>query len=195
MLPIAAIVLLVGGVPPEFVQIPPVQPPRVIQRPLRADFYPGIYMGKIASVTKNSITIKLCGAPKIICSETLPDGTIAESTYVQDNTREPVELAFSPALSKGERDSSPNYGTDHGVADLRVGDLVYLDYYRSLAGMDTCKAIGIQRRPGGKVPPAHHDLSGQNKFRGRWDDKCNAEQFMEEVGMPMVGKLGLWSLR
>jgi len=172
----------------------PEPPPVIVEVPLSKGFYPSAYQGQIVSVTATSIAIKPCGDIRFIQVGKRPNGIVHKATYVQDNTREPIEFALSQELRKGIESSRASIDTAHKVADLRVGDIVYL-YNDRATGVDTCTAIGIRRRPGGKVPPSQDDLNKTYHYPSRWDDKCNAEQFIEEVGMPAVNNLGLWFLR
>jgi hypothetical protein len=75
----------------------------------------------------------------------------------------------------------------HRVSDLRIGDLVRLECMR--AQPNACYAIGIYRRPGGKVPPAARDLTFPKEHR--WDVRMNAQQAAEERAVALLRQVGL----
>jgi hypothetical protein len=150
------------------------------------------YYGRVVSVTGEAVTIKPEGVLKFEYKQALADGAVKRWERVQDNTEPPRTFVFSdsalsingtlPAtkLAKGPISVNCPVG-EHKISDLRPGDVVWIGCQR-FRGIDLCTDIRIQRRPGGKVPPAIGDDKASPK--NRIDNGANAAQFGEETLAP-----------
>jgi hypothetical protein len=73
-------------------------------------------------------------------------------------------------------------------SDVKVGDRVTIRFERAGDALQ-CTAIQIERRPGGRVPPAQ--LKVPDPFHQnlpQWHEQCNAHQDLEEKGTPLPEK-------
>jgi hypothetical protein len=186
---ISALILAGISVQPPSVpdQVQPAAPLRIIERPARPDFEPGLYTGRIVALTDKTVTIRFAGCVKIIEVWPQRDGTVIHNVYVQDNAKPPREFPFSAHLLRDFWGGPPPEDMAHRVSDLRIGDLVRLECMR--AQPNACYAIGIYRRPGGKVPPAARDLTFPKEHR--WDVRMNAQQAAEERAVALLRQVGL----
>jgi hypothetical protein len=105
---------------------------------------------------------------------------------VQYQDELPVEYPFTQQLLTDKR-GLPAPGLGHKVSDLAVGDIVEVDTLKD-RGVVYCCAVGIHRRPGGKVPPAI-EFSGLPE-RLRWHVRMNAEQAREEKAFEVMERIG-----
>jgi hypothetical protein len=79
-------------------------------------------------------------------------------------------------LTKGEYVKTALPANTYRVTDVRVGDWVSIEYERR-NGVDVCKALCIDRRPGGRIPPAPGEKPDAfNKYH----EQANARQDWEE---------------
>jgi len=73
---------------------------------------------------------------------------------------------------------------NYTIADLKNGDSVVIGYI-TLNRVDYAETLCIRRRPGGRVPIAPGEVpTSQNQ----WHERCNAEQELEEKGIPLPEK-------
>ena len=146
-------------------------PPRRILN--QVDEFPHIFMGRVAAMTGQTITLKPEGYIKFTTQLSTGEAYELVSVYKQDNTKPPRTFVFHRDLLRGivER-------RHHKIADVQPGDVVWIDC-RRLEGVDFCIEIEIWRRPGGRVPPAFGDNVESPKLRV--DNFRNAEQAQEEM--------------
>ena len=124
----------------------------------------------------------------------LYSGRVTEITKTTVSLQRPGKAAFrfrlSPSLAAGEL---PKFVAEPGgpvppewldiylnvIADLRVGDIVQVEFSR----WDQCDAFVIWKRPGGRVPP----VRGENPKpgRARYHESVNWRQDYEEHGIPL----------
>ncbi len=149
--------------------------------PVGADFVPHVYRGRIVGLSQTTVTIQPVNGLSMREISYLPDGSTREKVYVQDNTQPPLKFVFSD-LMVPKVGGQPLVPSGHRATDVQVGDIVYLNR-QHLRGVDTCIRIEIERRPGGRVPPAVGDERRRSPAH-RWDNKRNAEQFAEEAFAP-----------
>ncbi|MBY0513974.1 MAG: hypothetical protein K2P78_08700 [Gemmataceae bacterium] len=109
------------------------------------------YHGTVTAVTVQSITIRYDGGGGL-SSYTLKDGTTVE-TRIQFAPRPPRKFLVSNVLAAGGYRLD---GSSHRLTDVRVGDVVAIDYDR-IEGVDICTHIRIDKRPGGMIPPQPDD--------------------------------------
>jgi hypothetical protein len=162
------------------------------------DFLPPEYRGQVTELTEREITIKLERELTIFQLAFHPDGTVKDKrVYVQNNNLPPKTFEFSPLLLH-HSGLNPNYRGSispyigHKVTDLRAGDIVNVECYR-FRGLEYCSRVVIERRFGGKVPPAV-ELAGTAEEH-RLHNRMNAEQAREERAVLVVQRLGLRLLR
>lgn len=115
---------------PKRLQEKPPDPP--IERQVNAP-----YAGKVAEITKASITIQWVNSPgekprDFVLSEVLAAGKIPKEPFRPGFFVSPIEM--------------------YRITDVKVGDLVEIGYAR-WNGVDICHNICIVKRPGGRVPP------------------------------------------
>ncbi|MBX9580863.1 MAG: hypothetical protein K2X87_11195 [Gemmataceae bacterium] len=95
-----------------------------------------------------------------------------------------VRFTASPGLLDGTRAFSAAHS--YRPADVRVGDEVNLVFVPEPAGNEEVFwGMQIERRPGGRVPPAPADRPGD---RDPWHERANAYQDWEERGIPLPDK-------
>jgi hypothetical protein len=176
--------------------------PRKVLLPARNDFYPHAFHGRVVSLTDETITIQPEGDFRIGEITFLPDGTVVERLYFQDNSQPAKTFTFSddmlatndtlPADRKDKGQKSPRV-RQHKISDILVGDIVRINCWKRQGGGETCLSIQIQRRPRGKVPPAlgDNDVSAESRV----DIQHNAEQFLEETLIPAYRDLKLFPAR
>lgn len=160
-----------------------VSDPRPEPEPVGPDWYPCDYRGRVVEMTKTGVVIKPEGVLKIYEIRSMPDGTTRERVYIQDETKPPREFTFADTLFPNRPGSKRAMGWEHWPADVRVGDIIWISCHQ-FAGKDYCSCIRIQRRPGGRVPPAIGDDKTSEK--GRLDNIMNAQQFQEETFIPRM---------
>ena len=90
-------------------------------------------------------------------------------------------------LADGGYTKSATEDMTYRVVDVRVGDRVDIEYDRR-NGVDICKMIRIERRPGGRGPPAPGEKA--DAFR-KYHEQANARQDGEENRTPYPRKY--WS--
>jgi len=110
-----------------------------------------VYNGKVLVLTKDTITVQTPG-------------------------RVPRTFAVAPTLCSDRIPLDPQLSLLHRLRDVRRGDLVGVRLARGRDGY-VCIALGIYRRPGGKIPPAEDDHLPENC---RSHIRCNADQAREE---------------
>jgi hypothetical protein len=136
---------------------------------------PPSFMGRVTAVSEKHLVLK----PEVGLTLTTTHYTngrpFRTTVYVQDNTKPPRTFVFSPTYQ-------PLHG-EHKHSEIQVGDLVYLRCIRK-DGVDICFGVQIHRRPGGRVPP----IIGDDKTdpSHRWDNRRNAEQWIEETLIPAL---------
>lgn len=93
------------------------------------------------------------------------------------------------------------YGFRHGAtnftyrwADVKVGDRVVILFDQIAEETEVCATICIQRRPGGRVPPAPGEADLRARFPGRswpprYHEMVNARQAFEENNTPIPDHL------
>jgi hypothetical protein len=147
------------------------------------DFRPTRYRGRVVGLTKTGMVVK----PEGVCTEAevvrQPDGLCKEvAIYRQDNTLPPREFVLADCLFP-DRPEAQTMRFGHNATDVRLGDIVYLRHQRT-NGVPVCHCLMIFRRPGGKVPLAIGDDKDDECIR--WCTRRNAEQFIEEKGIPVL---------
>lgn len=90
-------------------------------------------------------------------------------------------------LAAGEYMKPADADMTYRITHVRVGDRVSIEYDRR-NGVDICKMIRIERRPGGRVPPAPGEKA--DTFR-KHHEGANANQDWEENRTPYPRKY--WS--
>lgn len=132
--------------------------------------FSGYYWGTVTALTPDSITIQ------------------GQGDAPQGGKRVPINgvqtFGLSDTLRSGGFLNALNLRRySYRLADVAVGDRVLIRYDR-VGGDDYCWGICIERRPGGRVPPAQRDLPG-----GRpWHEVMNAQQDFEEKGIPLPSR-------
>ncbi|MBX9580115.1 MAG: hypothetical protein K2X87_07380 [Gemmataceae bacterium] len=135
--------------------------------------------------------VSVGGRPPILCTRdeetrhrltlTLPNGEVA--TFRRDDMP-----AVRFAASGGD---PPSPAASYRPADVRVGDEVTLWLDRD-APDGFFRGVQIERRPGGRVPPA----PGEDPDSGYpWHEYANAMQDWEERGVPLPDKYDPVKLR
>jgi hypothetical protein len=104
-------------------------------------------------------------------------------TILPDGLNKPRRFAVSSVLAKGDypRDRIPP--CRYKLSDVNAGDIVGIDYDR-IGGVDICHAVGIRRRPGGKIPPGHYPADLIDPPH----ELAQALQDNEEYGIPLPEK-------
>ena len=126
----------------------------------------------MTALLKNSITIQPFGGMEV----RLPTG----ETKVFP-PRPPKTFVLSALLAAGRASDSLGASHAYRFADVKVGDQVRIDCSR-VDGLDFCDHICIDRRSGGRVPPAPGD---DHDTRFQWHNRCNALQDWEEFRIPV----------
>ena len=92
----------------------------------------------------------------------------------------PQRFAASAVLARGDypREQTPGYR--YKLSDVRVGDVVAIEYSR-IDGVDICEAVNVGRRPGGLVPPGNYPANSPDQPHKR----AQAMQEREEKGLPL----------
>lgn len=155
--------ILVGAArsaePPAVAPAPREAPPIYCPKnppPRMATQYVGFYWGRVTEIDREfSITLRAA------------DG-------------ETKQFQIDPKLI-GPPPANPFAWFGHRLADVRVGDVVRVEYHHR-NGLDTCQAIDICRRPGGKIPPVPGE-SPHAPFRVH--ERLQAYQDWEEKGIPI----------
>ena len=117
----------------------------------------------------------------------LLDGTVLEVTKDSITLRpwdggKPRQFVASARLAAGgPRRSTVPY---HHLSDVKVGDYVEISLKRS-DGVDICDAIEIERRPGGKIPPAQYPPNMTRPPAGWPHETRQAHWDWEEKGIPI----------
>jgi hypothetical protein len=144
-------------------------------------------MGRVISVTAESITIKPEGDLKHTYKRYHANGFTQSEEKVQDNNEPSRQFVFNdemlywngtlPAAHRAKRISVSPPDGHHKISDVQPGDLVLIEC-RRVQGIDYCTELEIHRRPGGRVPPAW----GDDKLpeEKRIDSWRNAAQYREE---------------
>ncbi len=176
--------LCLGGSAPA-APIPPAAP-KPARKPAGPDYQPTGFLGRVEFIGPDKVTLKPERNPQITWVETNSDGSEVEVFYVQDNTQPPKTFTFSDRLLTlngvvlpRNRVWNGQYSRgEHRISDVRVGDLIYVDY-GTLRGQTLCSWIAVLRRPGGRVPDAYGDDNPDYKLKS--STERNAEQFIEET--------------
>lgn len=104
---------------------------------------------------------------------------ISPRTITIDTDFYEKQLMVTPLLASGQIEKPPVPAALHNFTDVKIEDKVVIDLRRT-KGVDTCWAIGIHRRPGGRIPP------GQDEFLAiRHHERLQAYQDWEEKGIPI----------
>ncbi len=169
---------------------------RPAPKPVGLDYYPHVYSGRVMLINEEVIIIKPEGDLRTMPTSFHPDGTVKEQRlYVQDNTKPPKTFTFSDELllHNGTLPAARRVGLhvsaptgQHKISEVRSGDFVFINSWRG-KGIEYCTSIQIQRRPGGKVPPAHWD--DKTTYKYRIDTQMNAEQAREEMMIATLRRL------
>lgn len=89
------------------------------------------------------------------------DGSIATLRYADEPPRR-FKLAKDLAAGEyGLKDRSPRPSAEYPIADVRIGDLVTIQY-EAEDNERVCWTVVIERRPGGRVPPAPREKAFGN---------------------------------
>lgn len=147
---------------PAFGELPSQQAPPPRAKPAAPRRLPNYY-GEVLAVNKGSITIRGReeGTNDAVVTRTFPAGE---------------------ALLRGEQDRRERSDNDYRLADVKVGDTVFVVLDLATPD-DTCLTVRIRRRPGGSVPPAPWDNA-----RDPHHLRMNAWQAFEEKGVPLPPK-------
>jgi hypothetical protein len=137
--------------------------------------------GFVTAIGEDSITIRP-GESKETAIRFDAAGRVAAEVTTVIPARPPIKIALSKTLMDGEAGMPAPHS--YGIKDVKVGDRVVIDLSRK-HGVTTCVAICIQRRSGGRVPPAPGERPGNPT---PWHERCNAEQDFEEKGIPLPEK-------
>ncbi|MDB5313553.1 MAG: hypothetical protein JWO38_7755 [Gemmataceae bacterium] len=105
----------------------------------------------------------------------------------------PRRFKATTALAAGKTRPELLPGQSYRLADVRVGDEVYIGC-RQVDGADGCDTIWIERRPGGHVPMAPGERPDDHpRPYSQW---ANALQDLDERGIPLPDKfLTPWELK
>ena len=117
------------------------------------------------------------------CTGFVKEVTKDSITIWPDRGGQARRFAASAILASGDFWRSVVPACRYKLSDVNVGDYVGIDYDR-IDGVDICKAVGIRRRPGGKIPPGHYppdSLDQPHKL-------AQAYQDFEEKGIPLPEK-------
>ena len=117
-----------------------------------------LFVGTVTEVTRDSITLKL---QKEQTQRFLVGSCLASGGFFPDQ-----------------------YPGSYRLSDVAVGDKVQI-WCLELNGVLRCETIGIDRRPGGRVPPCPGERANHPC---PWHEKCNAHQDFEEKGIPIPAK-------
>lgn len=141
---------------------------------------PRFYWGHVTALTRDAIDI---ATPEDIVKQSPnePGGKVIEFAIP---AQPPKRFPLSDFLKAGGalKTSDGPLFVSYRLADVRVGDRVKIVYHPDPVLGDTCHMIGIERRPGGLVPPAFDD-GGKNP-PWQWHNWCNASQRYEAEGIP-----------
>jgi hypothetical protein len=165
-------------------------PPREPLDEPKGDFVNQGYWGTLTEVTKDSVTVQFDGQkdrkPRTFrVSETLAAG----------------KTAMYPRLTFDRPDGyAVGLSVRYRLSDVKVGDWVIIIYAR-VDGVYICDHIGIQKRPGGRVPPLPDEaeeecLAWRRKYPGlvpeyiRYHEYWNAYWDLEDKGIPYPEKFG-----
>jgi hypothetical protein len=118
------------------------------------------YSGTVVAVTDTSITIlRPTGRP--VWPLYTSEGRFAAEVVVRPVPQEPPRrFAVSRKLAAGGAHRPRFVGVAHLLSDVQVGDDVHI-LYATVGEVGICHQIMITRRPGGFVPPAAVDHTGQ----------------------------------
>lgn len=145
-----------------------VAPPPRVAKPVRAvPAEPvGWYRGDVVGIDARGVTIHGC--------EHMQPG----DEFVMRWFR------IGPVLAGGGFDPAEMAPLTYQWSEIRVGDRVQIRVQEDEAN-DICLAIGILRRPGGRVPPA----PGQDpRDENQWHASANAHQDHDLLGLPLPPK-------
>lgn len=117
------------------------------------------------------------------CTGTVLEVTRDSITIRPDRGGLPRRFAASAILAAGDYRRDVNPPCMYKLADVTVGDYVGIDYDR-IDGVDVCYAVGIRRRPGGRIPPGHYPPD----LKDPPHERAQAYQDFEEQGIPLPAK-------
>ncbi|MBX9627779.1 MAG: hypothetical protein K2X82_28535 [Gemmataceae bacterium] len=140
---------------------------------------------------RNLFLVSVGGRPPVLCVKveqtrhvlalTLPTG---EVMYVQRAALPARRFPVDRVLAAGGFHEEEMLGSTYRLADVRVGDEVTLWLQRD-GPEGVCRAVQIERRPGGRVPPAPGERPDDPDPYHAW---VNAYQDWEERGIPLPDK-------
>ncbi len=139
--------------------------------------------GIVTSVRQDAITVSPGNSAETKIKFNDRGQVIAQAVNLSP-PRPPITLKLSKTLSSGEYSMQAGIAGSYRIKDVKVGDQVVLSISHVNKEV-TCTTICIQRRPGGKVPPAPGD-SSRNPHP--WHERCNALQDLELKGSPFPEK-------
>lgn len=158
--------------------------PMPLARPGEApNLWNQLYGGPVTAVTKASITIVYLGGEETTLRFS-PQGKLVDKAITRIPRQPPKTFRVSEALAAGKFDSGGGSAFSYRLSDVRVGDRVCI-WYNRVDGVDICERISIDRRPGGRIPPAPGQRSEDPI---QWHEWMNAQQDFEEKGIPIPDK-------
>ncbi|HYH67781.1 MAG TPA: hypothetical protein VD866_24000 [Urbifossiella sp.] len=102
-----------------------------------------------------------------------------------DRKAPPRRFVFSATLKAGGYEPQILNQFRYAMADLKVGDIIQVEYDR-LGDVETCTMFSILSRPGGRVPPARDP---NPLHSSQHHERANAEQDLVERGIPLPERL------
>lgn len=156
MYPMISVVLAAGSAAPPAVAPPPREVVARLQERCRS------FQGKVMAVDQSAVVV-----------------TGVEPGVAEVETTRRYRAAGP--LAAGRWDPAESRGDTYRLADVRVGDRVYLRIAPD-GDEDVCRAVSILRRPGGRVPPAPGEPADAAV---KHHEVVNARQDHEEFGDPL----------
>jgi hypothetical protein len=143
------------------------------------------YWGAVTELTKTTITIQF------------PNHKVKPKTFRVSETLAAGKIPMEPRLFPGQQRGYHVSASDmYRLTDVNVGDWVFI-HYAHLGDQDICDHIGIQKRPGGRVPPLPEEAEALRRPKGppdprhiRYDEEMNAYWDLEDKGIPYPQKFG-----
>jgi hypothetical protein len=117
------------------------------------------------------------------CTATVVEVTVDSILVREDRPGRLRRFVVSATLAAGDYPRSPILSQRYKLSDVNVGDIVNIDYNR-INGMDICWAVGVRRRPGGRIPHGHYPPDSLYLPH----EQAQALQDFEEHGIPLPEK-------
>lgn len=144
--------------------------------------------GFVESTSKDGITLYRPAVELLHLRQDPVTGELLEAKKGKSVPAVPAKtFLHSDELAKGGYFKTGSESDTYRIKDVRVGDRVRIEYDRR-NGVEICKAIWIDRRPGGQVPPASGEKP--DAFR-KHHERANADQNWEEFRTPYPRKYWL----